>query len=112
VPLSHTDATMDVGRRDRRDFGRDRAKTKSWHRSKPLQRCITKTTGLCKTLHLMSVPIWSLLQLRNYADLHFRAVGYNAILAFFLLDADWLIASELSLNLHAALPCQRPGVTP
>jgi hypothetical protein len=36
-------------------------RTKSWHRSMPLQRCNTKTTGLCKTLHLMSVPIWSLL---------------------------------------------------
>ena len=28
-------------------------KTESWHRSKPLQRCNTKTTGLCKTLHPM-----------------------------------------------------------
>ena len=37
------------------------SRTKSWHRSMPLQRCNTKTTGLCKTLHLMSVPIWSLL---------------------------------------------------
>ncbi len=26
-----------------------------------MDRCNTKTTGLCKTLHLMSVPIWSLL---------------------------------------------------
>ena len=48
MPLSHTDATMDVGRRDRRDFGRDRAKTLTWHRSKPLQRCKLKITCLCK----------------------------------------------------------------
>ncbi len=64
MPLSHTDVTMDVGRRDRRDFAVTSVvtelKTRSWHRSKPLQRCNTKTTGLCKTLHLMSVPIWSL----------------------------------------------------
>ena len=48
----------------------------------------------------------------DYADPLFRAVGYNANLAFSFLDADSRIASEFSLYLHAALPCQRPGVTP
>ena len=42
----------------------------------------------------------------------FRAVGNNAILAFFFLDADSRIASEFPLNLHGALPCHRPGVIP
>jgi hypothetical protein len=58
VPPSHQHSPMDVGRRDRRDLGRDRAQDQVLHRSKPLQRCKLKTTGLCKTLHLMSVPIW------------------------------------------------------
>jgi hypothetical protein len=53
VPLSHTDVTS-VGTLAE-------LKTKSWHGSKPLQRCNTKTTGLCKTLHPMLEPIWSLL---------------------------------------------------
>ncbi len=61
MPLSHTDATTDVeGETDETSVVTE-LKTKSWHGSKPLQRCNTKTTGLCKTLHLMTVPIWSLL---------------------------------------------------
>ncbi len=80
MPLSHQHSPMDVVRLD---LGLTELRTKSWHRSKPFQRCNVKTTGLCKTLHLMSVPIWSLLYLRNYANPLFRAVGYNAILALY-----------------------------
>jgi hypothetical protein len=82
VPLrlshQHRDSPMDVVLKARQSSG----PSQDWHRSMPLQRCNTKITGLCKTLHLMSVPIWSPLQLRNYADPHFRAAGYNAILAY------------------------------
>jgi hypothetical protein len=90
-------------------------KTESWHRSKPLQRCNTKTTELCKTLHHMTVSTisnWSPLQRRNYADPHFRAVGFNATLAFFLLDAFWLIASEFSLYRARCTPLSKARCDP
>ncbi len=41
---------------------------------------------------------------RNYAAPHFRAAGYNAILAFFLLGVDSRIASEFSLKLARCTP--------
>jgi hypothetical protein len=70
VPLPHaspetrTEETPSATVTLTQSHGRGKARqlrTKSWHRSMPLQRCNTKTTGLCKTLHFMSVPIWSLL---------------------------------------------------
>jgi len=70
VPLPHaspetrTEETPSATVTLTQSHGRGKARqsrTKSWHRSMPMQRCNTKTTGLCKTLHLMSVPIWSLL---------------------------------------------------
>jgi hypothetical protein len=45
----------------RLDLGRDRAQDQVLAQEKTIQRCKLKPTGLCKTLHLMSVPIWSLL---------------------------------------------------
>ena len=53
----------------------------SWHRSKPLQRCKLKITGLCKLCTYGCTMIgawlyndWSLYNSRNYANPHFRAV--------------------------------------
>jgi hypothetical protein len=60
-------------------------RTKSWHRSKPFQRCKHKTHRLVQTLHHKSesVQLWSPTFINpNYADPLFSAVGYNAILAF------------------------------
>ncbi len=89
-------------------------RTKSWHRSKPFQRCKLKITCLCKLCTHVCVYFGVFYNSRNYADPHFRAVGYNhdAILASSFFDVDSRIASEFSLNLHAALPGQRPGVIP
>ncbi len=69
----------------------------------------SKITGLCETLH---PSLESFITPEITQTLSLERSVIIAILAFFLLDADSRIASEFSLNLHAALPCQRPGVIP
>ena len=46
----------------------------SWHRSKSLQRCKLKITGLCKLCTQGCIMIGVLYNSRNYANPHFRAV--------------------------------------
>ncbi len=53
-------------------------RTKSRHRSNPLQRCKLKITCLCSA----DSALMSVYTLESYANPLFRAVGYDAILAF------------------------------
>ena len=72
----HCHTSTDVARLDlgysidvaRLDLGCD---GESWHRSKPLQRCKLKITGLCKTLHsrLYNVGVFKLYNSGNLRKL-------------------------------------------
>jgi hypothetical protein len=68
----------------------------SWHRSKPLQRCKLKITGLCKLCTYGCIMIGALITPGITQTRILSGQATIAILAFFLLDADSRIASEFS----------------
>ena len=68
----------------------------SWHRSKPLQRCKLKITGLCKLCTSGCIILESYITPEITQTLCLEWSAIIAILAFFLLDADSRIASEFS----------------
>ena len=79
MPLSHLGNPMDVVRLDlgnptdvvRLDLDCD---GESWHRSKSLQRCKRKITGLCKLCTQGCIMLESYLTPGINANPHFRAV--------------------------------------
>ena len=101
MPLSHLGNPTDVVRLDlgnhmdvvRLDLGCD---GESWHRSKPLQRCKLKITGLCKLCNQGCIMLGSYITPEITQTLSLEWSAIIAILAFFLLGADSRIASEFS----------------
>ena len=68
----------------------------SWHRSKPLQRCKLKITGLCKLCTYGCIMIGALITPGITQTRILERSGYNCHFSVFLLDADSRIASEFS----------------
>ena len=89
----------------RLDLGGD-GDSESWHRSKSLQRCKRKITGLCK------LCIQGCLMVEYFITPEISKRITQTILAFLLLGADPRISSEFSSNVHACTPLSKARCDP